>query len=145
MILRRATKTVQTTPRLARGPGRPRPNPLEAVSPATPAGPLLSDDARVDAQRAAGLRDEHVLEGDLFRLDELDRRPVPRDGLDDLREHRARVPARDVELREAGVHGDRGHGLDARDRPHPRDGPLGEDPLELDHVLPLQRTPPLPP
>src|SRR6059036_3285409 len=103
MILSRARNTAQTTPRAARGAGRPRPNPLETVSAATAPHRLLPDDPRVHGERAPRLRDEHVLERDLLRLDLLDRRAVPRDGLDDLREHRAGVLAHHFEPRAAGV------------------------------------------
>src|SRR3972149_6674101 len=83
----RARNTVQMLPRAVRGPGGARPRPRATVSPAT-RRLLLPEDPRVDAQRAPRLRDEHVLEGDLLRLDELNRRAVSGRGLADLGEHR---------------------------------------------------------
>src|SRR6266511_2680650 len=102
MILSRARNTAQTTPTEARGPGRPRPNPFETVSAATARHRLLPGHPRVHREGPPRLRDEHVLERDLLGLDLLDRRAVPRHGLDDLREHRAGVLAHHLEPRAAG-------------------------------------------
>src|SRR5438093_7703709 len=135
MILRRARKTLQTTPRELRIPGRPSPKPFETVSAATALHRLLSDDPRVHRERATRLRYKHVFEGDLLRPDLLDRRPVPRHGLDDPREDRAGVLHHDVELRAPAVlrghhdFQDSGHRAEAGDRG------TGEDPLEAHDVL----------
>src|SRR2546425_7218899 len=117
MILRRARNTLHTTPRDARGPGFPRPKPRETVSPATAPHRLLPRDPSVHGEGAPRLRDEDVLERDLLRLDLLDRRAVPRDRLDDLRQEGAGVLDHHVELRAAGIL--RGH----RDLADPGDGP----------------------
>src|SRR3989475_13227090 len=123
MILIRARKTLQITPRDPRDPGLPRPNPFETVSAATAPHRLLPDDPRVHREGAARLRDEDVLAGDLLRPDLLDRRAVPHPRLDDPREHRAGVLHHHVELRPARAlpgHGDLeapGHGPQAGDRP----------------------------
>src|SRR3970040_703410 len=95
MIFRRAIRTVRTTSRAARHPGPPRPKTLWAT--ATGATLLRPDHAGVDIERAAGLVDEHVLERHFLRFDELDRRAVARDRLDDLRKHDAAVLAQHLE------------------------------------------------
>src|SRR3972149_6021563 len=75
MMRMRARKTVRATPPPPRHPGRPSPKPrLAATGAAT--RHLLDDLARVHRQRTSRLRDEHVLEGDVLRLDVLDARPV---------------------------------------------------------------------
>src|SRR2546428_2734084 len=103
MILIRARKTFQTTPRDPRDPGFPRPNPFDTVSAATAPHRPLPDDPRVHREGAARLRDEDVLEGDLLRPDLFDRRAVPHHRLDDPRQHRAGVLPHHVELRTTGV------------------------------------------
>src|SRR3989304_6292540 len=92
MIRMRARNTVRTTSALARQPGRPRPKPPLAATAATL--PFLLDDlAGGDCERAAGLRDERVLQGHVLRADVLERRAVPGDGLDDPRQQEAAVLA----------------------------------------------------
>src|SRR5437899_12791099 len=107
MILIRARKTLQITPRDPRDPGLPRPNPFETVSAATAPHRLLPDDPRVHREGAARLRDEDVLEGDLLWPDLLDRRAFPHHRLDDRRQHRAGALHHHVELRVPGLR--RGH------------------------------------
>src|SRR2546428_12734114 len=135
MILIRARKTLQITPRDPRDPGLPRPNPFETVSAATAPHRLLPDDPRVHRESAARLRDEDVLEGDLLRPDLLDRRPVPRHGLDDSREDRAGVLDHHVELRAAAVlRGDRDLD-DPWHRPEAGHHRIRKDPLEAHDAL----------
>src|SRR3989454_3047447 len=135
MILIRARKTLQTTPREPLSPGRPRPNPFETVSAATAPHRLLAGDSRVDRERAARLRDEDVLEGDLLRPDLLDRRPVPRHGLDDPRQDCAGVLDHHAELRAPAVlRGDRDI-ENPRHRPEAGHRGIREDPLEAHDVL----------
>src|SRR3990170_5532763 len=135
MIRIRARKTVRTTFSFAGHPGRPRPKPRLTPTAATLAR-LLHDLPRVDRQGPTGLRDEHVLERDLLRFDVLQGGPVPGDRLDDPREEEAAVVAHDGEGRPTvplGLHDDV---PDAGGRAEPVHGPGGEDPLELDDVLP---------
>src|SRR2546426_6283959 len=135
MILRRARKTLQTTSRELRIPGRPSPKPFEIVSAATALHHLFPDDPRVHRERATRLRDEDVLQGDLLRPDLLDRRPVPRHGLDDPRQDRAGVLHHHVELRAPAVlRGDRDL-EDPRHRAKAGDGCIREDPLEAHNIL----------
>src|SRR2546425_7890796 len=135
MVRMRARNTVRTTSARARHPGRPSPNPrLTASGAAT--FPHLRDLPRIHRQRTTRLRDEHVLERDLLRLDVLQGRAVPRHGLDDPRQELAAVVAQHRQLRAS---------LRIRvddDVPDPADPAQlldrggGEDPLEADRGPP---------